>query len=290
MPPLASTPPQLDYYAVLKVAPEATFEQIRASFKRLVLESHPDKNPKRREWSERRVRELIQAFEVLGNAQAREAFDRRRQAVSRKNSAKKQEEPFFFRKKDPGSKALLILHFLLNRRPRNALNVLQEMESLCGDEFLHKNLDREDYLDCLFLLSEFHMARRDYSKAAERLRAFYLHEKEARFPRHYTDEVIRRLKDLYLRKLPRAEEPEAALQGLEEAKGLGLTRAEEFLRLKKMAEMLLSLGRIKEAGRVASHAARLYPLSKEIEKIRASIDGAQIEKESAEVSPSVKRQ
>jgi curved DNA-binding protein CbpA len=246
-----------------------------------VLESHPDKNPKRREWSERRVRELIQAYEVLGNAQAREAFDRSRKENSflRKSAMKKREEPFFFRKTDPESKALLVLHFLLNRRPRNAVNVLSEMEARCGEGFLHNNLEREDYLDCLFLLSEFHMARRDYGKAAERLRAFYLHERGARFPRHYTDEVIRLLKDLYLRKLPRFQGPEAALEGLREAKRLGLTRSEEFLRLKKTVEMLLLLGKTSEARRVAAHAARLYPLSKEIGKIRASIDGLRIEKE-----------
>src|SRR5438093_8439889 len=197
MPRWVASAPKIDYYAILKVSPAATPEEIRASFKRLVLESHPDKNPKRREWSERRVRELIQAYEVLGNAQAREAFDRRRQETSslRKGAVKTKVEPFFFRKTDPESKALLILHFLLNRCPRNAVNVLSEMEALCGEGFLHNNLDTADYLDCLFLLSEFHMARRDYNKAAEKLRAFYLHERETRFPRHYTEEVIRRLKD-----------------------------------------------------------------------------------------------
>ncbi|HVR72907.1 MAG TPA: J domain-containing protein [Planctomycetota bacterium] len=267
-----------DYYSVLGVTPRATPEEIRASFKRLVLEAHPDKNPGRRDWSERRVRELIAAFDVLGATESRADFDRERErwatAPRRGGRATASVEPFFFRKSDPESRALLILHYLLHKKPRAALRVLKEMEARCGKDFLCRHLDREDYLDVLFLIGEFHTKGRDYLKAAERLETFYDHEKEARFPRHYFSEVIRLLKDLYLRKIPRSCGGETALRGLRIVERMHLTPAEECLRLTKMAEILRDAGRFREAGQVVDRACTIFPLSKSLEKIRKSIERA----------------
>ena len=107
MPRLRAPPLEADYYEILGVSSKATQQEIRRSFRRLVLEAHPDKNPHRVEWSERRIRELIQAFEVLGNAETRSEFDRRRRV---KPSARKKERPFFFYRSDPMARARLILH------------------------------------------------------------------------------------------------------------------------------------------------------------------------------------
>ncbi len=274
-----------DHYAVLKVLPQASMKEIRGAFKRLVLEAHPDKNPGRREWSERRIRELIAAFDVLGNEESRAAFDIRRQARAAdarngasgappRKKAAPAAEPFYFRKKDPESRALLILHYLLHRKARPAVLVLREMEDRLGGDFLRTYLDRDDYLDCLFLLAEFYTTKRDYLKAAEHLHRFYSHERLSKFPRHYIDEVVRLLKDLYLRKIPRSAGAEIALEGLREAGEMRLTRAEEGLRLRKMAEIYFRTGDMKEARRAIDRAEKLFPLSKDMERIRKRIDAA----------------
>lgn len=267
----AHTPKILNYYEILKVSPLAPLNEIRASFKRLVLASHPDKNPGRRGWSERRIRELIEAFDVLGDAQRRAAFDRRRALLGTKASEAHKAQPFFYYKKDPESRALLVLHHFLGGRPASALQVLTDMEEKQGGDFLFRNLDRADYLDCLFLIAEHYLAKRRYLKAAERLQAFYYHEKCATFPRHYLGEVVRLLKDLYLRKIPRSGDAAQALLGLREASGLGLTSAEETMRLAKIAELHLTVGNREEARRVLDSAQRQFPLAEDLKKIRKTL-------------------
>ena len=102
-----------DYYEVLGVSPDASLDEIRAVFKRQVLETHPDKNPERREWSERRIRELIAAYEIIGDSVRREEFDRQHRAWRRATGrVVRKEQPFFFRKRDPEARALLVLHHL----------------------------------------------------------------------------------------------------------------------------------------------------------------------------------
>lgn len=261
----------IDYYEVLRVSPSATQSEIRAAFKQQVLAAHPDKNPRRREWSEARIRELIEAFDVIGDAASREEFDRQSGAYRRARRASRVDRPFFFHRKDSESRALLVLHFLLHQQPEQALEVLAEMESSVGTAFLVSYLDRKDYLDCLFLLAEHHLGERQYREAAVRLREFYLHDRKARFRRHYFDEVVRRLKDLYLRKLPRHVKPSeliALLRGVDE---LELTPSEERLRFRVEAEALLKCGHEKSAREVLESAREAFPGSKEVASIEAMI-------------------
>lgn len=264
-----------NYYDVLEVSPAASLKEIRASFRRLVLLAHPDKNPDRLEWSEKRIRELIEAFEVVGNAERRAQFDLRFR--HQPEARKRREKPFYYYKRDPGSRALLILHHLLERRADRAVDVLVAMEVQFGCEFLAENLERADYLDCLFLLGEHYTAKRQYLEAARRLHAFYEHERRTRYPRHYMEEVVRRLKNLYLKKLPRHVAPEDALRGLELVEGLGLTRAEQIERLRKLAVLNLRLGNLAAALRTVRSGLRLAPRSSAFirleEKIREKAMG-----------------
>lgn len=272
--PSHSTTAQVDYYEVLRVSPSATQTEIRTAFKRQVLEAHPDKNPQRRAWSEQRIRELIEAFDIIGEEARREAFDRQRRVYRRVGRATRVERPFFFNRKDSESRALLVLHHLLHQRPEEALSVLREMECRGNGEFLADSLDRKDYLDCLFLLAEHHLGRRQYREAESRLRAFYLHDRKARFRRHYFDEVVRRLKDLYLRKLPRHLEPAEVLARLRGVDELGLNPAEARLRFRVEAEACLKCGLDDAARSVLENAREAFPGAKEVESIEAMIAAA----------------
>ncbi|HEY1350796.1 MAG TPA: DnaJ domain-containing protein [Ktedonobacteraceae bacterium] len=82
-----------DYYAVLGVDSQASVGVIRAAFKKLALQYHPDiyKGPDAQE----RMRGLLQAYQTLSNPEARQAYDARRRggqrtdgsALSRERSA-----------------------------------------------------------------------------------------------------------------------------------------------------------------------------------------------------------
>ncbi|MEO0400314.1 MAG: J domain-containing protein [Pseudomonadota bacterium] len=62
-------------YTVLGVAPSATDSEIRAAFRKLAKEHHPDRNPGDKT-SEDRFKEVSAAFDILGDAERRKKFDR----------------------------------------------------------------------------------------------------------------------------------------------------------------------------------------------------------------------
>jgi molecular chaperone DnaJ len=64
-----------DYYQLLGVAREATPEEIKKAYRKLAHQHHPDKNPGDRE-AEDRFKEISEAYEILGNAEKRETYDR----------------------------------------------------------------------------------------------------------------------------------------------------------------------------------------------------------------------
>ena len=64
-----------DYYEVLEVTREATFEEIKRSYRKLAVKHHPDKNPGDAH-AEERFKELGEAYDILADEQKRAAYDR----------------------------------------------------------------------------------------------------------------------------------------------------------------------------------------------------------------------
>src|ERR1700734_2202742 len=63
-----------DYYEVLGVARQADGEEIKKAYRKLALKFHPDRNPNDKA-AEEKFKELGEAYEVLGDAQSRAAYD-----------------------------------------------------------------------------------------------------------------------------------------------------------------------------------------------------------------------
>jgi molecular chaperone DnaJ len=64
-----------DYYEVLSVQREATFEEIKRSYRKLAVKFHPDKNPDDPH-SEEKFKEIGEAYDVLMDEEKRAAYDR----------------------------------------------------------------------------------------------------------------------------------------------------------------------------------------------------------------------
>ncbi len=67
----------LNYYAVLDVALQATQEDIKKAYRKLALQYHPDRNQGDRQ-AEQKIRKINEAYEILGDPQARKTYDRLR--------------------------------------------------------------------------------------------------------------------------------------------------------------------------------------------------------------------
>lgn len=63
-----------DYYRELGLAPGASQEEIKKSFRALALKYHPDKN-KNSEESRQKFMKVVEAYEVLSNEQARRKYE-----------------------------------------------------------------------------------------------------------------------------------------------------------------------------------------------------------------------
>lgn len=66
-----------DHYAKLGLAPDAAPESIKAAYRKKAAQYHPDKNPSAD--AAARFREVQEAYEVLADAQRRQAYDDYRQ-------------------------------------------------------------------------------------------------------------------------------------------------------------------------------------------------------------------
>lgn len=76
-------PRDIDYYALLGVARDASEAEIRERFRAMAREAHPDRAPaERRAEAEAKFQELAAAVNVLSNAERRKAYDYERSMVA----------------------------------------------------------------------------------------------------------------------------------------------------------------------------------------------------------------
>lgn len=64
-----------DYYEILGVSKTASQEDIKKAYRKLARRYHPDLNPKNKETSEEKFREVQEAYEVLSKEDKRKSYD-----------------------------------------------------------------------------------------------------------------------------------------------------------------------------------------------------------------------
>ncbi|MDL2229945.1 DnaJ domain-containing protein [Treponema sp. OttesenSCG-928-L16] len=230
-----------NYYSLLGLSQEASLKDIKKAFRERAKKIHPDvvRHAGDEKSVQEKMRRLISAYEVLSDRERRYEYDR---AYSRFVGKYRFDYRSFLkdREDDPASKAKLILFDLLHLEEDEAVEVWDSQGGL--DFAMEKHLDREDWMDCLFILAEELEKRERYYEAFVLLADIVREERRRPYFRHFMPEVEMFLKELVRLKLRDASDNETYLECLEVLLELGFPKRDEARWLRLMAEVLLRMG------------------------------------------------
>ena len=243
----------VSYYELLNVKEDASFQEIKKAFRERAKQLHPDITG---ETGAEEMRRLLAAYHTLSDRNRRFEYDR---AYARFSKKVRFDYRSFLRerKDDPESQAKLVFFEFLHFREEEAISIWQEQGGL--GFLMERYLDREDWMDCYFILAE-ELSRRGYNYEAFVLLVKLIRE-ERRLPyfRHFMEEVEAFLKELVRLHLRQAVDPETYMECMETLLDLGFSPQYEGRILRSIAETLIQLGEMDGAARVFREALRKYP-------------------------------
>jgi curved DNA-binding protein CbpA len=242
-----------DFYDLLEIGRNASAREIKKAFRERAKRPHPDIAG---EEGAEEMMKLLAAYETLSNRGRRFEYDR----IYSRFAAKYRFDYRTFlreRKDDPRSQATLILFELLHFEEDTAVSIWREQGGL---RFPMENyLDREDWMDCSYILAE-ELARRElYYEAFALLVKLVREERRRPYFRHFMEDVENFLKELARRRLRPAVDAETYIECMEALLDLGFSSREEARWMRSIAEALVYLGDTDNAARVLREALKRDP-------------------------------
>lgn len=230
-----------NYYSLLGIEIGASQEEIKKAFRERAKRLHPDLVGKT---GEEAMRRLLTAYKALTGRDRRFEYTR----VSGRFS-KSFDYPSFLRERrqDPVSQAKLVFYLLLH--PENdhfdPLAIWTENGSLNFP--LRKCLDREDWMDCAFLLAEELDKQGRYFEAFSLLVSITKEERRRPYFKHFMEDVELFLRELTRFRLKAAVSTEMYASCLESLLPLGFPRKEKRKILRSLAAAFVHLGKTEQA-------------------------------------------
>jgi curved DNA-binding protein CbpA len=241
-----------NYYELLEVAQSASTQEIKKAFRERAKKLHPDISGKS---GDEEMRKLLAAYKTLIDRNRRFEYDR---AYERFAGIYRFDYRTFLRERtDPESRSKLIFFELLHMEEDEALSIWQAQGGL--DFPLEKYLDREDWMDCSFILAEELAARNRHYEAFMLLVRVVREERRLPYFRHFMEEVEKFLKELVRLQLRPALDDETYLECMEELISLGFSPRYEAGILRSIAETLFRMGEVDGAGKALKEALKRNP-------------------------------
>jgi tetratricopeptide (TPR) repeat protein len=231
----------IDYYQVLGVEPGATLREIKRAFREKAKRLHPDICGAA---ASADMRRLLSAYEALSDRQRRSQYDRVYHAAwrPRRDAPKPFQYRDFLKARagEPEYQAKLIFFDLLHFEDGNAV---EEWRGAGGLQFpLEKLLEREDWMDCGFLLAE-ELERHHFIYEAFLLSTRLIAEERKKpYFRHFAEDVEIFLKELVRYKLRRAVNDQTWAACMRALLELGFPAKDEAKWLKSLGQTLEKTG------------------------------------------------
>jgi curved DNA-binding protein CbpA len=255
-----------DHYSLLGIQKNASIREIKRAFREKAKQIHPDIAG---EVAVAEMRRLLTAYEVLSDPDKRGEYDRvygrflGKYVFDYRTFLREQTE-------DPESQGKLIFFELLHREEDTALSIWTDQGGLNFP--LNRCLDREDWMDCTFILAEELEKRQRYYEAFVLLVQLVREERRQPYFRHFISDVEGFLKDLVRLRLKAAVDPETYLECMEILLELQFSPKDEARWLRSMAETLVLLGDFETAQGVFREALRRDPGLSNVIQLRRKLN------------------
>ncbi|HOC28531.1 MAG TPA: J domain-containing protein [Treponemataceae bacterium] len=239
-----------DWYRILGVKPSASAAEIKRAFRLRAKALHPDipANAADRTRSEEQMRELLRAWEVLSDISLRSQYDTV-WAASRgyTGDTVRESTGFDYRmwllaRNDTESRAKLIFFDLLHGFEDAAVAEYLERRTSPGGFTLSRYFDREDFMDCGFILAEELSFRNEFYEAFLLLSEVIHMEWKKPYFRHFFPEAVAFTRDIVRTKIALQIPDELALDCFETALELRFGKKDDAFILKLMSGCYLRIG------------------------------------------------
>jgi curved DNA-binding protein CbpA len=226
-----------NYYKVLGVRQDASAQDIKKAFRDKAKRLHPDIAGAR---AAGEMRKILAAYEILSDKDRRFDFDRDYSRFTQKYSF---DYRVFLREQgdDPASQAKLVFFELLHAGEDEALSI---WDSWGGPGFaMEKYLDREDWMDCVYIIAEELYKRNRFYDCFLLLASLIKEERRLPYFRHFAEDIEIFLKELVRLKLRPVVDDDTYVECLETMLGLDFPTRDEARWLRSIAKTQTRMGR-----------------------------------------------
>jgi curved DNA-binding protein CbpA len=225
-----------NYYELLGVDKGTSGAEIKKAFREKAKQLHPDIAGSNQAEA---MRKLLAAYEILSNPERRYEYDKMYARFVKK--AGFNYRTWLNEQEDPESQAKLIFYELLHLEEEKAIAIWQKNGAL--DFRLDKYLDKEDWMDCQYILAE-ELDKRGFTFEAFKLMASVLVEERQRpYFKLFTIEIENYLKNLVKLRLKSKVDEETWIDCMEIMIGLGFPERDTKRYKRSMADTLQKLHR-----------------------------------------------
>ncbi len=274
-----------NYYQILGISEDSSIAEVKSAFRKKAKAVHPDLKLSQYKRQDAQVQGstrsqdvemhlIVEAYQnILKEKKEQEAFLKDYGFFYKKQNHK----PFNYRdwllkQEDYKYRAKLIFFDLFSGNEEAAINEYFARKNDAKGFYLKNYFNREDFMDCGFVLAEELYFRGEYYESFLLLEKIYLMEKEQAYFKHFFPEIVKLIRSILNDKLHKFVDDELALDCYIAALNLNLNKSDTAQLYRRLSEIYYSFGEIEEAKHYLDEAARLSPKLNSIKILRNKLE------------------